>query len=544
MVRQVGCALKFLSKAAALFVLSNPPHRTLEHSVLFVRLKQCEVALKAGRLDEAFDLLRAPEMRSHRDGQRLVDRLSRALIDRGQSHLSDGQFEAAAQNCERAARLAGSLPEIVKLRGAISDAMAGRRQAEQRRNRLANAVRRHMDQGQLTVGQQLLAAAAPEDRPDAIETELAARRATVESVAERIGGELKAGRWEAALDSLARLDRQVLRHPNIRDLCEKATAQVVAEATKWIDSGRVGDAGELLRRQQQLPGRFIDAERLREALRQCRDAAACIERSDAAGAERALGGLVIQWPKARWMADALTNVRQLRTSMESILAGPLGANRASVPAEPRNPASGNGSEHAGGVDFVLHVDGAGSFRVIGTRSVTLGPASSSRQVDIAVAADASVPVVMVRRSDEDYFVESAQPMEVNDKPVKHALLASGDRIAVGPRCRLRFRRPNPASTSAVLDVISGRLICGDVRQIILFDRELILGPGPAAHIRVDSLGGPAVLQQSGQGLACRAADPISIDGRPVGQQSVLTPGAHVNIGPLGLVLVREGEVGP
>jgi tetratricopeptide (TPR) repeat protein len=511
---------------------------------LFVRLKQCEVALKAGRLDEAFDLLRSPDLRSHRDGQSLVDRLSRALLDRGRAHLSGGQFEAAAQDCERASRLAGNLPDVVSLRAAISDAMAERRRAEQRRERLATAVRRHMDQGQLTIGQQLLAAAAPDDRLERIESELAARRATVQSIGDRIGAELKAGSWEAALDSLARLDRQVLRHPNVRDLCEKATALVVAEAGKWIESGRLHEAGELLRRHQQLPGRFIEAERLRDALRQCREAAASIERSDAAGAERLLSGLSGQWPNARWMSDALTHVRQLRSSMDAVLAGPLGAKRSPLPAEPLNVANGNGAEHPDQVNFVLHVDGAGSFRVIGVRSVTLGPASSSRAVDIAVAADASVPAVTIARSDEDYFVQSQQPVEVNDKPVTHALLANGDRIAVGPRCRLRFRRPNPASATAVLDVIAGRLARGDVRQIILFDREMILGPGPAAHVRVDSLTGPAVLQRGGDGIVCRAADPISIDGRPADGQTVIKPGIHVNIGPLGLVLVREGEVGP
>jgi hypothetical protein len=194
------------------------------------------------------------------------------------------------------------------------------------------------------------------------------------------------------------------------------------------------------------------------------------------------------------------------------------------------------------LDMLLHVDGAGAFRLLSGRCVTFGPPSFSREVDVRVMAHESIAPVTIARSDEDYFVQSGKPVEVNDKPTQHALLAPGDRIAIGPRCRLRFRRPNPASTSAVLDVISGRLSRGDVRQVILFDRELILGPGPAAHIRVDSLTGPAVLRRRGNGLVCRAADPILIDGRPSGSEPVLAPGVHVNIGPVGLFLVREGEV--
>lgn len=514
--------------------------------MLFVRLKQCEVALNAGRLDEAFELLRSPDLRSHRRGQHLLDRLARALIARGRTHLEAGQLEAAAHDCERAARLGGNLPDVVTLRTAVSDAMAERRRADQQRHQLANAVRHHIGQGQITLGQQLLAAAPDDEHFRGIGRELAARRATIQSIAKNVSAALDAGNWETALDQLTQVDRQVARHPDIRELCGKLTALVVAEATKAIESGKLNAAAAVLNRHKQLPGQFIDAERLRETLRQCREATGCLERADAAGAERLLRGLTTQWPKASWMSEALTHVQQLRTSAEAVLAGPLGASAANRTAA--LPQKANGAEtHSSGdgeeVDFMLHVDGAGGFRVIGGRSVTLGPASSSRPVDISVIADAGAPVVTITRSDEDYFVQSQRPIEVNDKPTTHALLANGDRIAIGPRCRLRFRRPNPASTSAVLDVIAGRLTRSDVRQIILFDREMILGPGPAAHVRVDSLSGPAVLQRRGGGLACRAADSILIDGRPAGTEPLIMPGAHVTLGPVGLILVREGEVG-
>lgn len=514
--------------------------------MLFVRLKQCEVALNAGRLDEAFELLRCPDLRSHRQGQGLVDRLSRALLDRGQTHLAAGQFTAAAQDCERAARMAGNLPAVLALRTAVSDAMAERRRAERRRDQLAAAVRKHIGNGQLTLGQQLLDAAPEGEHVPAIEGELAARRATVQSLVQKTAAALDQSNWETALDLLSGADRQVLRHPDLRALCGRVTNAVVAEATSAIESGKLDQAKALLHRHQELPGSYMDAGRLRETLKQCRDAAACIERADAAGAERLLRSLSNQWPKATWISDALAHAQQLRTSAEALLAGPLqgsGAHRAAAGPDVVR-GNRNGAEAAGEFDFLLHVDGAGGFRVIGGHSVTLGPASSSHRVDVAIIGDASAPVITITRSEEDYFVRSSQPIEVNDKPTTQALLSSGDRIGIGPRFRLRFRRPNPASTSAVLDVTAGRLARGDVRQIILFDREMILGPGPAAHIRVDALTGPAVLQERGGAVVCRAADPISIDGRIAGAEPVIAPGVHITIGPVGLVLVREGEVGP
>lgn len=507
--------------------------------MLFVRLKQCEVALNAGRLDEAFDLLRSPDVRSHRRGQDLTDRLTRAMIERGRSHLAAGQLEAAAHDCERAGRAAGNLPDVIALRTAVSDAMADRRRTDHRRDQLAAAVRRHMDQGQLTLGQQLLAAAPADEQAQRIAGELAARRATVHTVGQKVDSALRAGNWSAALDQLAQLDRQVARHPEIRDLCSKVNASIVAEATKAIESGRLDEAKALLRRHEELPGRFIDADRLREALRQCREASTCLERVDAAGAERSLRMLAAQWPNASWISDALGRVQQIRTSAEALLAGPLGVTGAAAGPLPSPPPEYLEREDSEDRDFVLHVDGAGGFKMVGGQAVTFGPVGASRHVDVPVTGDASVPLVTITRSDEDYFVQSRQPVEVNDRPTTHALLTNGDRIAVGPRCRLRFRRPNPASTSAVLDVTSGRLARGDVRQVILFDRELIIGPGPAAHVRVDSLSGPAVLQRGGAGLVCRAADPIRVDGQLAGSEPPIRPGVHVTIGSVGLILVRE-----
>jgi hypothetical protein len=48
-----------------------------------------------------------------------------------------------------------------------------------------------------------------------------------------------------------------------------------------------------------------------------------------------------------------------------------------------------------------------------------------------------------------------------------------------------------------------------------------------------------VFQRGGGGLICRAADPVSIDGRPAAAEPLITPGVHVTIGPIGLILVRE-----
>src|SRR5436305_15189009 len=56
----------------------------------------------------------------------------------------------------------------------------------------------------------------------------------------------------------------------------------------------------------------------------------------------------------------------------------------------------------GGGRFILHVDGAGSFLVIQSDVIDVGPVQTSRPPDVPLMASPSAPTVTVSRSDEDY----------------------------------------------------------------------------------------------------------------------------------------------
>ena len=130
--------------------------------------------------------------------------------------------------------------------------------------------------------------------------------------------------------------------------------------------------------------------------------------------------------------------------------------------------------------------------------------------------DAGAPVVNISRQDEDYFLKSSRPVLVNETPVVSKLLSNGDRIGLGTRCRITFRRPSAASTSALLDLSGTRLADAGIRQVLLMDRELIIGPASAAHIRADDLAAPVVIQRRGETLICRSASEITVDGNAAG----------------------------
>jgi hypothetical protein len=142
--------------------------------------------------------------------------------------------------------------------------------------------------------------------------------------------------------------------------------------------------------------------------------------------------------------------------------------------------------------FMIQVDGAGSFLVLTKSPATIGPISSSQIPDVALIAEPGAAVASIERIDDDYF---------------HAgkLLASGDRITISPRCRLAFSVPNPSSTTAVLDLTAGRFPRADLRRVILLDRELVIGPGSASHIRADQISEPIALHIRDGRLWCRSS---------------------------------------
>jgi len=146
--------------------------------------------------------------------------------------------------------------------------------------------------------------------------------------------------------------------------------------------------------------------------------------------------------------------------------------------------------------------------------------------------------VTIERNDEDYFLVAQQGVTVNDKPVTRKLLADGDAIALSPRCRLKFSLPHAASTTAVLQLSGTRLPAGDVRQVILLDRSLVIGAGSSAHIRVDGLAEPIVLHVHDQRLICRSSVDVLVDERPLGRSRGIPVGAHVKIDAVSFVVTR------
>jgi hypothetical protein len=91
----------------------------------------------------------------------------------------------------------------------------------------------------------------------------------------------------------------------------------------------------------------------------------------------------------------------------------------------------------------------------------------------------------------------------------------------------------------VLDLTGTRYPRADVRRIILLDRELVIGPGVGAHVRIDELMEKVVLHVRDGRLFVQTAQPVLVGEREVAPRSAVPVGAHVKAGGVSFVVTRS-----
>jgi hypothetical protein len=539
--------------------------------VLILRIRRAETALADGRLDEAFGLARAADVAAHRKGQKLIGRLARALVARGQKQLSAGRADQAAADCEKAAALAGALPEVAQLRSAVTEAISARQRLERHRGDVLAAAREHVDHGRLSIGEQCLAGAGDDSaRVGLLKDQATRRRLQAQAALERARQALDREDFPTAAVALLEARQAHPTDPQGSAMMTELVRNVCGRAATAIDAGRLDLADSLLQPAIRAGGESIEITELTRFLNGCREVLAGLGNGQPRAAAEGLQRLTAIRPSASWLAQAARDAEQAAERLETLRSGPLGllalgggrlarleddcatlsglGRPAELPyprgghparlvtpngAHPVQAAAANGQLPA---KLILHVDGIGSYLVLRDRHISIGPAGSSRLPDIGLLAEPGLPNVAIERTDEDYFVSCDAGVRVNDAPAKRKLLTNGDRITLSPRARARFVLPNAASTSAVLQLAGTRLPSCEARQVILLDREMIVGPGPSAHIRADHLAETAILQVRDGRLFCRSKEPVLVNDRPMDRNAGLPLGARVQVGAVSFVV--------
>jgi len=532
--------------------------------VLILRIKQAQCALADDRLDEAFEIAKADDVRRHRHGQRLISRLTRAYLRRGRQNLDGGRLQPALADCNKAEKLAGTSSDVAQLREAVCRAIAERQGGHQQDAFRIAQARNNMANGWLSVGQRILDD-APEDDAQAqlLRQKLAAARLQTEDAVAKAEQALKSGDIETAVDLIRAAGITRHRNGQVGQLLRQISRQAGEQARVSLEQGRVDRAQSLLQRLGPLGVDGEEITELRRALTQCHQAAEYVATGRPEAALPLLRKVKTMYPSAQWLDKAVSDVRQAAQALEELDTGPLGLSIADAAghlgdgdvsfeaqegkprqdaevrfAQPRAASPELGERSTLPSEFVMQMDGIGSYLVFRDSRITVGPISSSGRPTLGLMAEPNLPVISIERVDGDYFLHSNKTVHVNGAPLTEKLLADGDAIALSPRCRLRFGLPNPASATAVLMLSGTRLGRPDIRHIILMGRDILAGPYTNNHIQTEHLDETITFFSQNDRLLCRAAQPVTVDDRPMQPDQGLTLDTPIRIGKLSMVLAK------
>ncbi|MCK5114570.1 MAG: hypothetical protein KAR11_07400 [Phycisphaerae bacterium] len=524
--------------------------------MLNLKLKQAETALVDGRLDEAYTLLNSGELREHRRGQTLIGRLSRALAQRSQEHLEADRLVQASNDCRKAETLGGNLPEVGQLRRQIKESLDRQQLSQHRREQILNQAREHLEKGRLSRGEALLAQVGTDEyRARELLRQAAVKRDDVNLAIRQIEKAIEQDHWAEAVAELLRAKQLQNSHDRIAQLSKDITDKLTRQVTEAFNVGRLDRSETLLGPLNRLAGQKLQVKELFQALGQCRKAYQLIESGQHRQAFSILQRTANLLPAAKWIKTTIDSCEKIAQGLETLQVGPLGLldglepdeslslDDKAHPSASKKAHAPRAADKAAGKTvlpkkFMIQVDGVGSFPVFSDNQVKVGPISCEQVCDLPLMAEPNLPWLTIERVEEDYFVRSDRDIVVNDKPTRNQLLNNGDRVALSQRCRFRFRRPNAASTTAIISLAGTRMARADVRDAILLDREIIIAPGPAGHIRCDLLPGKIVLFLRNGQLFCRGKVPLTAANNKINEKNALEMGKPITIGNLTMIITE------
>ncbi len=519
--------------------------------LLFVRIRAAEKAFREGKLDEAFRLAMAPDLRAHKRGQAVLAQLAPKFFERGREHYRADRFAEALLDLDRADAGGVLKDEIAELRRYVQTVAAEHhRHDESRRQRIDDAVRR-IEDGSLAAGRKLLEQGGATDAVAARVRQTAERRVQevgeIVAQAERL---IATGQFASAANRIRRaksIDAHSAAATGLEaDLCNR----VIAGARAALGEGRparaenelacLGDLGNALPTKRELEG----------ALSLVRESGDHVRGGRYGEARRCVMSVVRQIPEAKWATTVIEQLRQMEEVHAALSAGPLLETRNNQKEfrpvqskETRKTVSlddtvgipgRQGSSDVTPERLLLLVDGGGSFLLLRGGRATVGRAAAEHPADVPIFSDVAERHLNINRVDDDYFAFATREIDVGGQRIMHTLLRDGDRVVLGKKAKFTFRVPSRRSATAVLELSDTTKMPNDVRRVVLLQHAATIGCGPNAHIPCRQAGVPLVLFERNGGLWVRRQG----DGHVDTESKAMNIGEPVEIGGVNMVLQR------
>ena len=470
-----------------------------------LKIRESELALQAGRLEDACQRLQHDDLVHYLPGRQLAERIVSCLLERAAQYAASDAWTHAWKDWEQAHRLLG-----------MSDSVAASQQGLL--SRFRQRVEGHLQAARWQAALALFEPIASPITLGPIEQtwrEVAHRMTTVEQLVRR-------GRFseaEAEIGVLARTPETTdLIRPHLEQIQQlrsrtrelTRTLHLAVSQADWTSALKQAD--ELL---EMAPEHRFAKEVRRQAWHEVRPLtkpmtpthATCPVDADFPGSTSATSDV----DDLRWVTPTSDDPRPVRNPSDS---SPV-----SLPTNIPQPHDVRPSR------CLLWVDGVGGYLLHWEPEVVIGQAHESQRVDVAILANIPRRHVKLVRHADAYTVEPLspqQPIRLNGQPLtKRALLVHHDLLELGSGVQLRFSIPHPLSTTARLEIISSHRTQPRIDGVVLMAEACVLGPQAISHIVCRDWSTDLVLYRQRQKLWIRAAETVQIDGKTCAERAPL-----------------------
>jgi hypothetical protein len=465
-----------------------------------LKLREARVAWQSGRYDEAGALLAEDSLREFLPAKQLAQDVAGKMVQRAECRFARGESAAGWQDLATADRLGGPTEAISRLRREYAD-------------RTLAEVRRY------------LAA----DQADAALARLEKLR--------RRGLTDEASR---ALEQIASLLHQVDQAASRGHFAEAAEAVQRAQQLATEDAqehGTMEIAQRLARRTEEIARHGAECQRLSTELH---DVVSRQEWGAALTTAEALLAIAPQHTAARearrraWQAVGMDvtrvgHARPVAGHVSLRLEQAIGkALRVSTRGSARSCEDDTVTGKNRPRRALLWIDAVGGFLMCLDDEVVLGQPSSGDGIGLPILADLSRRHAVIRRDQGSYVLESVHEVRVDGREVTGpVLLADGQMIELGESVRLRFTKPHALSATARLVLESHHKTVPSADAVLLMADSCVLGPSRHCHVQCRDWKQDVVIYRQNEGLSCRSAGPLAVDGQSCGGQAAIEPGAQV-----------------
>ena len=441
------------------------------------KLREAQVALDQGRLEEAARLVADPALAQFLPVQQLQTQIATQMARRALERAAAGDIPAGWQDLQSAREISGETADWMHLRQAVAEVAVG-----------------------------------------------------------QVVHYLRAGDFAGATSRITSLERRKIPGLPLTSLLE--VTRKLDSARKLSQRGKFAEALEQLAAAEKLrPDLSLVAEAKKQCQERAERARALLEQLHAAMAASDWTRLLALSSELLEIAPEHRVARDARKRAWAEVGERVGDSRRMGDTQHWNGTTGQRDASAVRTDesappsprFMLWIDAVGGYLVCLGDEITVGQAHPNSKVDVPIQADISRRHLKLRRLGEGYVLEPLAPsVTLNDKPVTGpALLTDGDEIGLNDAVRLRFRKPHVLSASARLEIISKHRTHPFADAVLLMAESCVLGPKWQNHVVCRDWGGDVVLYRQDDRIFCRAMESIEIDGQLHDGRGPVRPGSQV-----------------